>query len=42
MEKIVKSIEESGLIIKTLAKQSKMNQKTKGQIARLFIRYIRC
>ena len=39
---IVKYLEESGLMIKTLVKQLKMKQKIKRRISQYVIRYIRC
>ena len=39
---IVKSIEESGLLIKGVGKQLKMKQKSKRRISQYFIRHIRC
>ena len=39
---IVKYLEESGLMIKTLVKQLKMKQKIKRRISQHVIRYIRC
>ena len=40
--KVIKSLEESGLLLKSLAKQLKIKQKNKKEVFKYVIRYFKC